>query len=411
MEFSACPFCNLTVPSLELERHANNHLDDEENARDFELALQISLAPPFVDNSVEHINSSRDNPKSGFFRCDAQGTTSRRIDTDEKICYLVESQIKESFCQVEDGLMSLLAKCLELDSKNATSILSGYVDHFQSVESEDVGWGCGWRNIQMLSSHLLKQRQEAREVLYGGSSFVPDIASLQRWLEIAWERGFDTLGSNDFDHNIYGRRNWIGTTECAALFRSFGLRARIVDFCGNDISLDKNVGKRKVMQVYGPMDKFLSKRDSKIPDAVSSGEGSSSIPLGNKKGDQVLIDWVWNYFSDNNPIPSGNRRVVLSGKPPLYFQHDGHSRTIIGIQVQHQINRMQHCNLLILDPSSKTRALEKSLKENVGWQKLIKRGVHTLKKDQYQLCFIDPGIASGEELEKLKTLHSTRVEF
>ncbi|KAL2532639.1 Peptidase C78 [Abeliophyllum distichum] len=393
MEFPACPFCNVTVPSLEIERHANDHLDDEEYARDLEFAQQISLAPPFVDNSVEHINSSWDSPKSSFLRCDAKGTTSGRIDTDENFCYLVESQIKESFCQVEDGLISMLAKCLELDSKNAMSILSGYVDHFQSVESEDVGWGCGWRNIQMLSSHLLKQRQEAREVLYGGSGFVPDIAALQRWLELAWERGFDTLGSNNFDQKIYGRRNWIGTTECAALFRSFALRARIVDFCGKDVSLDKTVGKRKLMQVYGPMDKFLLKGDSKIPGAVSSGDGSckhSNIPFGNIEGHQ---------------------RVVLSGKPPLYFQHDGHSRTIIGIQVQHQINGMQHYNLLILDPASKTRALEKSLKENVGWQKLIKRGVHTLKKDQYQLCFIDPGIASGEELEKLKTLHSICVEF
>ncbi|KAL2556418.1 Peptidase C78 [Forsythia ovata] len=281
----------------------------------------------------------------------------------------------------------MLAKCLELDSKNAVSILSGYVDHFQSVESEDVGWGCGWRNIQMLSSHLLKQRQEAREVLYGGSGFVPDIAALQRWLELAWERGFDTLGSNDFDQKIYGRRNWIGTTECAALFRSFALRARIVDFFGKDVSFDKTVGKRKVMQVYGPMDKFLLKGDSKIRDTVLSGDGSckhSDIPFGNIEGHQVLIDWVWNYFSGNNPIQSGNRRVILSGKSPLYFQHDGHSRTIIGIQVQHQINGMQHYNLLILDPAGKTRALEKSLKENVGWQKLIKRGVHTLKKDQYQ---------------------------
>ncbi|KAL2540329.1 Peptidase C78 [Abeliophyllum distichum] len=351
MEFPACPFCNVTVPSLEIERHANDHLDDEEYARDLEFAQQISLAPPFVDNSVEHINSSWDSPQEQFFK---------------------------------------------------------------SVESEDVGWGCGWRNIQMLSSHLLKQRQEAREVLYGGSGFVPDIAALQRWLELAWERGFDTLGSNDFDQKIYGRRNWIGTTECAALFRSFALRARIVDFCGKDVSLGKTVGKRKVMQVYGPMDKFLLKGDSKIPGAVSSGDGSckhSNIPFGNIEGHQVLIDWVWNYFSGNNSIQTGNQRVVLSGKPPLYFQRDGHSRTIIGIQVQHQINGMQHYNLLILDPASKTRALEKSLKENVGWQKLIKRGVHTLKKDQYQLCFIDPGIASGEELEKLKTLHSICVEF
>lgn len=82
----------------------------------------------------------------------------------------------------------------------------------------------------MLISHLLMQRQEAKEVLFGDSRFVPDIASLQRWLEIAWERDFDALGYDHFNQNIYGSRKWIGTTESAALFRSFGLRARIVDF-------------------------------------------------------------------------------------------------------------------------------------------------------------------------------------
>lgn len=33
--------------------------------------------------------------------------------------------------------------------------LTGDVDHFQS-EQKDTGWGCGWRNIQMVCSHLLR---------------------------------------------------------------------------------------------------------------------------------------------------------------------------------------------------------------------------------------------------------------
>lgn len=36
---------------------------------------------------------------------------------------------------------------------------------------------------------------------------------------------------------------------------------------------------------------------------------------------------------------------------PLYFQHDEHSRTIIGIQVKYQKNGTNQFNLLILDPS------------------------------------------------------------
>ncbi|GLT48962.1 hypothetical protein SLA2020_225490 [Shorea laevis] len=357
---------------------------------------------------------------------------------DEQISCLIGLQIRSTFYKVEAGLMTLLKKCLELEAGNSTSILSGYVDHFQSTECEDIGWGCGWRNIQMLTSHLLMQRQEAREVLFGGSGFIPDIASLQRWLEIAWERGFDALGADHFNHKIYGSTNWIGTTECAALFRSFGLRARIVDFgpkeleslyhSGPGTSLGAQVlkindrGKRKALQVYGPMDKYILRSNQDVPLAGSRGHEKSrysSISLGNTlgggsgdsilnkctrkdKGHQVLMDWVWNYFSDKSLSKSGYSSVIVSEKPPLYFQNDGHSRTIVGIQVKHQQNGMPQYSLLIFDPAHRTTAIERAVKENDGWQKLIKRGVHTLRKPQYQLCYIDTGIASGEEWSCLR---------
>jgi hypothetical protein len=53
-----------------------------------------------------------------------------------------------------------------------------------------------------------------------------------------------------------------------------------------------------------------------------------------------------------------------------------------------------HYNLLVLDPGHKTAAIERSLREEVGWKRFIKRGVHTPKKHQYQLCYVDPGIAN-----------------
>ncbi|KAK4436159.1 Zinc finger-containing ubiquitin peptidase 1 [Sesamum alatum] len=422
MDFSTCPICNFSIPSPELERHVDEHFSDEDYARDFEFAQQIARTPPpppqIAEDSSECKPSSWDDPQNSSPRCDARITACVGNTCDEKRASLFRSQSKESFYKVEGGLMIMLRKRLELESENTISILSGHVDHFQSTESWDAGWGCGWRNIQMLSSHLIAQRQEAREVLYGGSGFVPNIGSLQRWLELAWEEGFDTPGSDDFDQKIYGKRDWIGTTECAALFRSFGLRARIVDFSSRDFELASSapslgLDTSKISQVYGPMDIFLSKGKLDLPPTVSSGNQSykHSSVSSKDKGHQILTEWVWNYFSGNNVRKSSDRRVVLSEKAPLYFQHDGHSRTIVGIQAKHQKKGKQQYNLLIFDPAEKTRALEKSLRENVGWQQLIKRGVHTLKKPQYQLCFIDPGVARGEELEELKTLHSIRHEF
>ena len=41
----------------------------------------------------------------------------------------------------------------------------------------------------------------------------------------------------------------------------------------------------------------------------------------------------------------------ISLNRPLYFQHQGHSRTIIGIQVKNEKNGLKKYNLLVLDPA------------------------------------------------------------
>lgn len=201
------------------------------------------------------------------------------------------------------NLMTLLKNCLDTEPAGTTSILSGYVDHFHSIDFEDVGWGCGWRNIQMLTSHLLFQRPEAKPLLFAGSGFVPDIPSLQTWLEIAWNKGFDTPGSNHFNRKISGKRAWIGTTECAALFRSFGLRARIVDFTTSSTGTSSS---KSTPQLVGPMDRYLNRPQH---DASSS----NNICAGEiVKGHQLLFNWVHSYFSDTTK--SGGNRVIVTQK-------------------------------------------------------------------------------------------------
>lgn len=252
------------------------------------------------------------------------------MNINEKISYLCNLQLKEKFYKVNEGLMNLLRTRLELDYGNSTSILSGCVEHIQSAKSEVAGWGCGWRNIQMLSSHLLKQRQEVREVLFGGCGFVPDVASLQRWLELSWEKGFDTTGSEDFGNQIYGKRSWIGTTECATLFRSFGIRARIVDFCSKELASKtffpriNHGGRAEVsiannkLQVNGPMDKYLSRGDCSTSLVGSTGQGKPNhhyTNLAKLRGQHSLVDWVWNYFSDNRSIQLNKNQVIASEKP------------------------------------------------------------------------------------------------
>ncbi|CAA7392035.1 unnamed protein product [Spirodela intermedia] len=417
---SSCPFCHLNIPLAQLERHANKHLEEDELARDMDLAQKIALAPPsppHKDQAVEVTASFGDSSKIST-KCNISRNCKPRLDK-YSISFIVSSQTRGSFHKVEGGLMMLLSRCLDMESDNVKSVICGYVDHFQSTEIEDFGWGCGWRNIQMLSSHLLMERQEAKEVIFGGSGFVPDIPSLQRWLELAWERGFDGLGAKSFNYKIAGSRKWIGATECATLFRFFGLRARIIDFDGELVKSSESSAdlgkkaKRKEKDVHGPMDKFLLHtvmHDKSRHASHVSGKTDSGNCLRKTNGPQVLVDWVWNYF---NSGVSGqcSHQVSISEKMPLYFQHNGHSRTIVGIQVKKGTQGMPDVyNLLVLDPSQ-APALERSLLEKKGWQQLIKRGLHTLKKTQYQLCFVDIGIAHGEEIERMKLLDSVLIKI
>lgn len=64
---------------------------------------------------------------------------------------------------------------------------------------------------------------------------MPSIEALQRGVQEAWQAGFDVRGAEQLDHRILGTRKWVGTTEAAALVRSFGIRARVVDFTGQQV--------------------------------------------------------------------------------------------------------------------------------------------------------------------------------
>ncbi|GFR53087.1 hypothetical protein Agub_g15781, partial [Astrephomene gubernaculifera] len=103
--------------------------------------------------------------------------------------------------------------------------------------------------------------------------------------------------------------------------------------------------------------------------------------------------------------------VTLTGMPPLYFQHEGHSRTIIGIERRRAPPpRTAASNppsgggsssssgggqagyvttLLVLDPGAPSAALEAALVQRRQWQRLVRRGVHTLTRPQYQLMYVD----------------------
>lgn len=65
------------------------------------------------------------------------------------------------------------------------------------VQQPDARYGCGYRNIQVMLSFLVRRGMSEREYserIYGGRG-IPSVASLQRSIEISWRNGFDVEGA------------------------------------------------------------------------------------------------------------------------------------------------------------------------------------------------------------------------
>ncbi|KAL4436617.1 hypothetical protein ABPG75_003756 [Micractinium tetrahymenae] len=423
---------------------------------------------------------------------EVQAAASRVLDPPTPAA-IVASQPRAHPTAMPGGLVQLLAACLESAPRGGgpadyAAALCGAVQH-HGASLYSAGWGCGYNNMQMMSAHLLAARPEAREALFGGAGWVPDIPALQAWLEAAWRAGYDRQGAEQLGGRVQGTHKWVGTTEAAALFRSFGLRAQIVDFgaqrsqsaagaapaaaaaaaaAGGAGALPVHPNVEcdgcGVCPIVGDRFRSESRPDCDLcaaccasPAAVearpfrrmlpggslgSGGagpRGAGSTAAGHAGGNggtagavaQQLLLWVWRYFTSEDGSHSGSSgdggaaaaaggegeghgakrlrlqqsAVRLSGKSPLYFQHEGHSRTIIGIE-RRLVGRERQAQytLLILDPGTPGPALANALSSRQGWQRLLRRGAHTLRHGQYQLLYVGPGLAQGAEQEALKVV-------
>jgi len=108
------------------------------------------------------------------------------------------------------------------------AVVCQHVKHYQQ-QGQGRRYTCGYRNAQMMISHLL-HHDTYRTCLFNGSGVVPSLSALQQALETAWQAGFDTLGAAQLNHRVVGTDKWIGASDVAALLRHQGVRAELIDF-------------------------------------------------------------------------------------------------------------------------------------------------------------------------------------
>ncbi|KAI9592254.1 peptidase family C78-domain-containing protein [Syncephalis fuscata] len=163
---------------------------------------------------------------------------------------------------------------------------------------QDQRWGCGYRNIQMFMSVLVSLCPER-------ISHVMEISEIQRHIEEAWQQGWDMAGAQQLGYHLQGTSKWIGATEMYTFFSYLGVKCHIIDF---------------------------------------------HCPSGPRGQHDELFRVVQEYFDvDNHPLSqrSSTNRIYYTQKPPLYLQHQGHSRCIVGLE--QLANGTQY--LLLFDPA------------------------------------------------------------
>jgi len=118
------------------------------------------------------------------------------------------------------------------------------------------------------------------------------------------------------------------------------------------------------------------------------------------KPNKEMVEWVWNYFASRQAkTPFKQYETFI---PPLYLQHEGHSRTIIGVE-----KRANQINLLIFDPSHFGPALLNDLR-NKKLRK-VKKGLDTFVREKYQIVCIEKNLMTHEELQDAKIFTSLRI--
>ena len=205
-----------------------------------------------------------------------------------------------------------------------------------------------------------------KKLLFGGIGYVPSIPVIQDFIEKAWSKGFDLTGASQLGNSIKDSKKMIGTTECAALLRSFGIKY-VKSFCKNS-----HFFSAKIVDFYSAR-KPTVVQTTLAPVVVEPGKKKK--PVSPFKPNKALANWVWEYFSSKT-----EKEMV----PPLYLQHEGHSRTIIGIE-----KRGQQITLLLFDPSHFSSELQKDLL--VKKMNKIRKSLDTFTRDKYQIVYIDKG--------------------
>ncbi|KAK6349644.1 hypothetical protein TWF696_005926 [Orbilia brochopaga] len=251
----------------------------------------------------------------------------RYIDRDGRV------RTRKSYANETSGLIPVIRNLITLDPNVSKAYLChSSVKHVFKEHNAANGF-CGYRNIQMLASYCQKNHVPGCERLFGER--IPSIIQIQQWIENAWDMGINAHARAETGGILYTRK-YIGSSEVEAMFTSFG---------------------------------------------------TSTIPRQFSEPNQQVsaLRHAWNYFSNGYDEEQEQDKVVITERPPIYFQHHGHSMTIVGIERYNDGSLCFICFDPMFSPSQAIRGLigQKRVRSNIAYGKLLRafrRGGAYLKR-------------------------------
>ncbi|XP_046847979.1 zinc finger-containing ubiquitin peptidase 1-like [Xenia sp. Carnegie-2017] len=247
---SICPVCDEFVDKLQpMEVHVNAHFN-EESTSDFEPLSKEKINDEMLarilqeEEDLEYARQSQQGNDEFQKLQQTYGMCSSSENSEQctslQPSYKCSSQKNELFSfhlTSEDSQATCTTGVLESLQKNlqATGPHPRYSFHFCCATDHfsnsyfDRSWGCGYRNLQMLLSALIRL-DVYKNTLAKICQKVPSIPTIQMWIENAWHHGFDVQGAAQLGHKLLKTKKWIGATEIAVFLRFIGIKSIIVDF-------------------------------------------------------------------------------------------------------------------------------------------------------------------------------------
>lgn len=228
-----------------------------------------------------------------------------------------------------DGVISALRHLIDNGwMNNRWHLVSVDCDHF-AAEPWEEGFACCYRNAQCVLSSLFRM-SDFRKRLFGGLSAMPSVWKLQALLEAAWTLGFDPLGASQLaasvgsdrfhtspsdnsdltsdDRNLVGLVDstaWLGVSDLVSLFGSIGVRCSLLE---------------------------------------------CRAPSGPNNTHPRLLEHIYSYILSGRVSSTSLETFSV----PMILQHEGHSRVVIGVELD-SLN--EPTALIVLDPNIPVEAM------------------------------------------------------